>query len=319
MEKADGRDTKNIHKNMRRQMKGNMKIIKEKIRYNYQVELYNLLSLVSAKKQKIVPTVRSIEETIQEIIINHSSVSRFGDGEMLLIGGKSIRFQEQSEILSKRLAEVIRSQHENHLVCISDSFEGLERYTRRARRFWRTHFYLFGHLWDTYLISGRSYYNTFITRPYMDFKLKTKSGSWFKMLKGVWNKRQVIFIEGEKSRLGVGNDLFDNASSIHRIICPPKNAFEKYDAILEKALEQDKNVLFLIALGPTATVLAYDLYKAGYQAIDVGHVDIEYEWLRMGATHKVSIASKYVNEALTGREIASPGEEDYYRQIICTI
>ena len=38
----------------------------------------------------------------------------------------------------------------------------------------------------------------------------------------------------------------------------------------------------LIALGQTATVLAYDLSEAGLQAIDPGHVDVEYEWYRMG-------------------------------------
>lgn len=42
----------------------------------------------------------------------------------------------------------------------------------------------------------------------------------------------------------------------------------------------------MISLGPTATVLAYDLFKAGYQAIDFGHVDVEYEWWRMGAHKK---------------------------------
>ncbi|WP_298651218.1 SP_1767 family glycosyltransferase [uncultured Proteiniphilum sp.] len=300
-------------------MKYSMKTIADKVNYNLIVEFYNMLYLLLRKKQRIIPTIFSIEESIEKIIADRYSVSRFGDGEMLLIGKKPIRFQQQSDMLSRRLIEVIQSQNENHLVCISDSFQGLERYTRRARRFWRTHFYLYGTLWDTYLVPGRSYYNTFITRPYIDFKSKTVSTRWFNLLKRIWNQRSIIFIEGEKSRLGVGNDLFDNASSIQRILCPPINAYDKYDAILEKALEQNKNVLFLIALGPTATVLAYDLYQAGYQAIDIGHVDIEYEWFRMGATHKVSVPSKYVNEALTGKEIALTTEEDYHRQIICSI
>ena len=43
----------------------------------------------------------------------------------------------------------------------------------------------------------------------------------------------------------------------------------------------------LIALGPTATILAYDLAEKGVQALDVGHIDIEYEWfLRKDRTHK---------------------------------
>jgi len=300
-------------------MRNKFEVLVQKIRYNFLVEFYNLLYLIRKKNQTIVPTVHSIEETIRQITTNHCSVSRFGDGEMLLIGRKSIRFQVESEGLSKRLFEVFKSHEESHLVCIPDVFEELGRYTRRARRFWRTHIYLYGDLWDQHIIPGHNYFNAFISRPFMDFKSKDKSGSWFNMIKEVWDKRDVIIVEGDKSRLGVGNDLFDNASSIKRILCPPINAFEKYDLILNKALEQDKSVLFLLALGPTATVLAYDLHKQGYQAIDVGHVDIEYEWYRMGATSKVSIRSKHVNEALTGGETALAEDDDYFRQILCSI
>jgi len=300
-------------------MRNKIEVLKQKIKYNFQVEFYNLLYVINRKKQKIIPTVLSIEQTISQITTNHCSVSRFGDGEMLLIGRKSIRFQNESELLSQKLIEVLKSQEGNHLVCISDVFVDLERYNRRAKRFWRTHFYLFGDLWDKLLQPDRSYYNTFITRPYMDYKSKERCGFWFNMLKMIWEKRDIVFIEGKESRLGVGNDLFDNASSIKRILCPPVNAFEKYDLILNKALQQDKNVLFLIALGPTATVLAFDLHKQGYQALDIGHVDIEYEWYKIKATHKVSIRSKYVNEALSGREIAYATDENYLHQIICSI
>ena len=46
----------------------------------------------------------------------------------------------------------------------------------------------------------------------------------------------------------------------------------------------DKKNLILISLGPTATVLAYDLSKLGYQAIDIGHTDLEYELLLRNET-----------------------------------
>lgn len=32
-------------------------------------------------------------------------------------------------------------------------------------------------------------------------------------MKAIWKDRDVVFIEGEKSRLGVGNDLFDNVKA----------------------------------------------------------------------------------------------------------
>ena len=72
----------------------------------------------------------------------------------------------------------------------------------------------------------------------------------------------------------------------------------------------------MIALGPTATILAYDLAKAGYQALDIGHVDVEYEWFKMGATSKVPLKNKYVNESLEGRDIGELQDQEYISQII---
>ena len=85
--------------------------------------------------------------------------------------------------------------------------------------------------------------------------------------------------------------------TIKRIIAPAKNAYDDFENILKKALSVDKDYLFLIALGPTATVLSYELAKKDRVAFDVGHVDIEYEWLRRGAKKKVAITGKFVNES----------------------
>lgn len=290
--------------------------ISDKIRYNVIIEWYNFMALITNRKQEIVPEVSSIADTIQAIIDTRCSVSRFGDGEMLLIGGEGIRFQQSDSLLSKRLAEVLLSEQPNHMVCISDAFTDLHRYNRRARRFWRAHFYLYGYLWDRYLSKEKPYGNTFMTRPYIDFADKRASGHWFNLLKKIWQGRDIVFIEGEKSRLGMGNDLFDGVASVKRILCKSKGAFDQYDEIIQEAIKLDQNTLILIALGPTATVLAYDLCQYGYQAIDVGHIDIEYEWFKMGATHKVNIKTKYVNEVHGGDQVFVEDEERYQSQIL---
>ena len=49
-------------------------------------------------------------------------------------------------------------------------------------------------------------------------------------------------------------------------------------------------------LGPTAKVLVSDLARQGYQAIDLGHIDSEYEWYEMGATYKVKLTNKHTAE-----------------------
>ncbi len=292
--------------------------IKSKLRYGCIVEWYNFWYIVLRKSQKQIPQIASIEETIQKIVREGCSVSRFGDGEILLTNNKAIGFQKADSKLGERLKEVLQSNADGHIVCLSDTFTDIYRYNRKARRFWRTHFFIYGHIWDNLLIPNKQYYNTFVTRPYMDFAQKTQCGKWFHDMQAIWQDRNIIFIEGEKSRLGVGNDLFHNAKSIKRILCPPTSAFDKYDSIINEAVKQNKDVLFLIALGPTATVLAYDLHQKGYQAIDIGHVDIEYEWWRMKAKRKVKIQNKYVNEAVGGNIVSVAGEE-YESQIIAKI
>ena len=290
-----------------------------KLRYGCTVEWYNFWYIVLRRKHKITPRVESIDKTISTIIEGRKSVSRFGDGEILLTNpDKSIRFQEGNPLLARRLAEILQSREEGHLVCISDTFSKLYRYNRKARRFWRTHFFLYSSYWDKLLQPGRTYYNTLFTRPYMDFASKSACQNWFQSMRGIWKDRDVIFVEGEKSRLGVGNDLFDGARSIRRILCPPQNAFSRYDEILQEAMKHEKEALYLVALGPTATVLAYDLFKSGRQAIDIGHVDVEYEWWRMKAKSKVRLEKKYVNETANGSQVADAGAE-YEQQIIAKI
>lgn len=83
----------------------------------------------------------------------------------------------------------------------------------------------------------------------------------FSLLKKLWEDRNVLIVEGAQTRLGVGNDLFSNAKSIERILAPAKNPFDSYDKILSAIVTHCKEHLVLIALGPTATVLATDLFK----------------------------------------------------------
>ena len=155
----------------------------------------------------------------------------------------------------------------------------------------------------------------------MDLKSKKGVPEYIRKLKKIWDKRNIVIIEGEKSRLGIGNDLFENSNSIKRIICPTINAFNHYQEIINTIkIKVEKNKLILIALGPTATILAYDLNKLGYQAIDIGHVDIEYEWYLRKAKYKIPIKNKYVNEC-SAKNISFDKVKDkkYYRQIIAQI
>ena len=165
---------------------------------------------------------------------------------------------------------------------------------------------------------NRIYADAYITRPYAIYADNNTDApkKRFDELKKIWNGKKLLIIEGEKTRMGVGNDLFDNAEGIKRILCPAECAFDRYADILSFALKQDKDCLVLIALGPTASVLAYDMAKAGFWALDIGHIDIEYEWMLAGKGGRVDIPNKYVNEVEGGERVEEYVNEEYEKQII---
>lgn len=168
--------------------------------------------------------------------------------------------------------------------------------------------------WTDCLNLDYKYGNSYISRPYFEWKEKKQCAKWFNSLKKIWDNRNVVFIEGNKSRLGFKNALFNNAKSIKRILCPAKNVFNSYEKNLEVAKSQSKDTLILISLGSTATVLANDLAGLGYWAID-----IEYEWFKMGATEEVAIDNKYTNEAVCGDIVNNDIDEEFKNQIIAEI
>lgn len=267
------------------------------------------------------PVIATEEDTLYRLIYERASIARFGDGEFSAIQGR-IRHKFQtakSEKLANMLKEVLNSNENNLLIAIADNYGNLDKYTKQAKReirHYMTRQVRKEHL--KLLQRGKIYYNAYITRPYVMYADNQTTAPLyrFKQLKKIWDNRTCIFVEGNKTGLGVGNDLFDNAKSIQRILAPSENAFTKYDQIIEKCLSQPTDSLFLIALGPTASVLAYALCKADYQAIDIGHLDLEYEWFLKGAGCRTFVEGKYNNEILGGEKVVAIRDNKYYNQVI---
>ncbi len=271
---------------------------------------YEIFDVVK-NNQLWIPQIRNWRETIREIKENHKSVSRYGDGELDLIMGRGNTLQENNERLAHRLAAILHDPSESLLVALPAVYGAFTNRRELFKEVFRRHLANGGRdrIYDL-LDHNKVYYDAFITRPYKDFKDRSETKEKFEQMKEIWAGRHVTIIEGEKTRLGTGNDLLYGVKSVERILCPALNAFEKYDEILKAAQTIRKDRLVLIALGATATVLARDLTVCGYQALDIGHIDIEYEWfLRDEVT---AIEGKYVNEAPKGRIVAEKINDNKY-------
>ncbi|SEG50148.1 glycosyltransferase, SP_1767 family [Halpernia humi] len=263
--------------------------------------------------------IMSIEETISDIITQKKSISRFGDGEfLLLLKQQDLGFQKQNTLLVDQLLEVLNNRNPKFLVAIPDSLASTKTHKRFAKVYWKLFINTHGKTLVKLLDKKYNYGNANITRLYVGMKNQAKSKIYFEKIKAIWENRNILIIEGELSRLGVGNDLFDNVKSLERIICPQKNAFEKYEEIKAAAIKLGKDKLILCALGPTATVLCSDLANEGFWAFDIGHIDVEYMWMLMKAEGRVSIKGRYVNESdnSEGFELEPELKSGYEKSII---
>lgn len=268
------------------------------------------------------PSVMTCEQTVEYILKEGCSIARYGDAEIKLTYGTDVRYQVSTPEIQKRLQEVIGSCSENFLVCIPNVFDkkGISVLNDGHKSFWKKHLSYFRKYWYRDLNFDRVYGDAFISRHYMNLRDKeTGIEEYFALVKKLWEGKDIIIVEGEKSRLGMGNDLFDGARSVRRILGPSSQCFSKYDELLEEAKKHGKDVLFILALGPSATIMAYDLCVAGYTAIDMGNIDTEYEWYKMKATEKMPIKDKMVYEAGAGVGVGEVDDPEYLSQIIAKI
>lgn len=270
--------------------------------------------------------IMSPERTLRYIKKHQCSIARFGDVEFdIICSTRDLHFQTRNEKLAAKLSAVLETKDKRLLLCVPRCFNTTRGCNAHSKTFWiewgkRDNHHqqiinlIRAHTGPQYLFGDSQ-----ITRPYIDWVDSKRAERTFPMLKALWAGRDVLIVEGEQTRLGVGNDLYDDAASIKRILAPAVGAFEHYDEIKQAILDNYHGELIIMALGPTATVLAADLAAMDMQALDIGNTDIEYEWFRNGAKERIAIPGKFTNEATGGREVADCQDKKYLSQIIARI
>lgn len=264
-------------------------------------------------------SVMSIDETLDELMKTEKSLIRFGDGEFNIMNGYSIAFQEYNEELARGMKEILlTANQEEMLLCMPEvfkTFRGEFPLDYNSEIFWKKELDRYADFFKEYCQS-KTYGSAFISRPYIYSRDKTRAFDQFEKMKQLFEGKDLLIVEGATSRSGVGNDLFDKANSIKRIICPSHNAFSKIKEIKENILEYSEGRLILLMLGPTAKVLAYQLTQQGYRTLDLGHIDSEYEWMQMKAETRVQLKHKHTAEFNFDQDIEFIDDEGYNRQIV---
>lgn len=295
----------------------------EQLEYLLNIRFNNLGYEVADKIDKgkyWFPTILDGKAAVERIVRERCSLVRFGDGEFGIISGKNHRcYQDYNEVLAERLKQVLQSNDEKIIIAIAKNYGDLDIYIEETADGIRNYMTQeIRKLHNSLLEKDKTYYDAYLFKSYFPYRDKENTKKRVDMIKRIWDDRDVVIIEGDKTRTAYGNDLMDNVKSLHRILCPTQHAFGHYDAILEAAKQVGKESLILVVLGPTAKPLVYDLAKKGYQAIDLGQIDMDYEWYKAGLGLKVPNPHKYVSQ-LPPVEVVDIEDENYKEQVIARV
>lgn len=248
-------------------------------------KVYYLITLIySLLIRKLFKfSVISPNQSIISIQKNKHSIARFGDGEFAIMfdRGNAGDFQEKNDRLKEALWKVWFDRDNSNIVIgipylMYDYMLFRKTIGKFNKKFWI-------YITARYITEFRNK----ISGKYFDalaFRMDCTATSCYEMyhhylnIIKIWDKRNVIVIEGVNTRFGVNSCLLNNVTTVRRILIPSKNAFDKcYNKVYDWMLHNiGKEELVLIIAGPMATILSYDLANQGYWTIDLGQIEKEY-------------------------------------------
>ena len=256
--------------------------------------------------------VHTVEETIRELLCTEKSMVRFGDGEITVIGGKSLKLQKVNPEISKGLQRILKYEYDDMIVTIPEIFDNLSLYRKESRQFWKEHLLIYRKIYKRYCNPARIYYSTSFSRFYYALEDKSVCDVWAKEIRKIWADKDIVVVEGERTHNGVGNDLLATAGSVERIIGPASDAYDRLDEILDCCRNYSRDRLFLVSLGVAAKFIAERLFLEGYRVLDIGNLDVEYEWYLHRQKGKTALAKHDVVGEEANRKA---GYEEYLAQI----
>ncbi len=203
------------------------------------------------------PHVLSEIETLRQVCVGHS-LARYGDGEFKLAHGRPIKSQHEDRALRGRLEGILRKSGAC-LVGIPNLLSPTPK-----MEFWKKY-----HVEARMLDPKRQYASAFVSRldsaPWLD------TSEYWGLVESLWRGLRVTLVRGSGKSF-TAQDLI-GATEVAEIVGPVQHAWSEYARLLER-VKRTKPERVLLALGPTATVLAVDLCAAGIHAVDIGHLGL---------------------------------------------
>lgn len=204
------------------------------------------------------------------------SLARFGDGELECMVRLDSCSQRTSRLLARRLQQVVLQAPAN--LCLGfvqkDADYGYGGFKGMLSG-------RFDAVLDRMDADRQTMFSAYVGR--VDLPSEPERDQYWRTIRQLFRHRKVVMVGNDRVRGYHRSELYaehDQQWPIRFITqtpdgqeIPGRDSFRVYDGILSQCLEvgrQHPDVLFCLEVGVTATVLAYDLCCAGYQAYDLG-------------------------------------------------
>jgi hypothetical protein len=227
------------------------------------------------KYKDVYPEVMSIESTL-DLLTSGYSLSRMGDGEYNLCFTQSIAFQKANFEIMQKLRFLLKTGRNDEIKYLV----GIPRLKYSGKTFW-------GEFWFFHIVQISKLLNSKII--YGDLGISRHIElSHLDELKRIWHRKNVMFIYGKNSKFDVNHDIFKSINSKLILQSSNNNAFDEIQYISNEINKKKNSIdLILIALGPTASILAYDFcLKFKIQTIDIGHLTNVIDFKMKGISFK---------------------------------
>ena len=236
-----------------------------------------------AVKKPWKPNILTSDET-KDLIFSATpplkSFCRFGDGELLLAQNKPIGFQEADPKLAIKLQQILSDEGDTCYVGLPKWYYSYSRpkdFQSPGRRWHILTSKICREAMDKYCNRNKTYINAgFISSVYKSGATIQFCEEHYKRIKSFFKGKNLVIFAGENILAKLKYNIFDEATDIKYVSAPRINAFRVFNQIVEIALKFPKDYILCFILGPTATVLAYELSKLGYVAYDIGHMAKDY-------------------------------------------
>lgn len=227
------------------------------------------------------PLIKNMEQTVDSLIHSNLSIARFGDGELSIMDGKFIPFQEYNEALARRLKEILTGDNPNLMIGINREYyyPEIDKLLPNVGSFYRRAVPKLRRQLSKYINSDKEYCTANFSQAYMFLK-EYDFDNYYKNLRRIWDNKDILIVTCKEVLKNIKYNIYDNARKIDYLYILPRNAYSKYDEIYNAILKYAKNTLIILMVGPTANVLADDLSKKQYRALDLGHLLKDYDYYK---------------------------------------